>query len=175
MRVYIFILKVLESINLCMVVGLSVDYVVHLAEAYRMSPAERRHDRVKDMLQSMGLSVVSGAITTLGAATFMLFAQIQFFFQFGIFIISTVGMSLVFSLLGFTTIMALCGPQGDTGSLGKLAKKCLKCCFGDRCCKNSKIAGNNNVENARTHNRLCEKLTPCYIVEKLFDRISYGK
>ena len=112
--------QVLESLNLCLVVGLSVDYVVHLAEAYRTSVYASREGRVKDMLESMGLPILSGAITTFGAATFMLFAKIKFLFQFGLFVMSTVGISLLFSFLFFTTFMALCGPQGNTGSLSVL-------------------------------------------------------
>jgi hypothetical protein len=110
-------LQVLESLNLGMVVGLSVDYVVHLAEAYRLSTAQRRMERVRNMLESIGLSVLSGAITTFGAATFMLFSEIQFLYEFGVFVMTTVGLSLMFSLFGFTTCMALCGPQGNTGDI----------------------------------------------------------
>ena len=165
------IFQVLESINLCMVVGLSVDYVVHLAEAYRMSSAYRRHDRVKDMLQSMGLSVISGALTTIGAAVFMLFAQIQFFFQFGIFIISTIGFSLIFSLLGFTTFMSLCGPQGETGSLLRAARECKQCCCGNRCNKD----GETDKEKKSERKSIFKIISPCSLIERLFDRISYGK
>jgi hypothetical protein len=50
------------------------------------------------MLENMAVSVLSGAITTFGAASFMLFAQIKFSFQFGIFVMSTVGVSIMFSL-----------------------------------------------------------------------------
>ena len=153
-----------------MVVGLSVDYVVHLAEAYRMSTSYRRHDRVKDMLQSMGLSVISGAVTTIGAAVFMLFAQIQFFFQFGIFIISTIGTSLIFSLIGFTTFMSLCGPQGETGSLMKAARECKLCICGSQAKRNK--TGKTKSEESKS---FCERFSPCALVEKLFDRISYGK
>ena len=153
-----------------MVVGLSVDYVVHLAEAYRMSTSYRRHDRVKDMLQSMGLSVISGAVTTIGAAVFMLFAQIQFFFQFGIFIISTIGTSLIFSLIGFTTFMSLCGPQGETGSLMKAARECKLCICGSQAKR--KKTGKTNSEESKSFR---ERFSPCALVEKLFDRISYGK
>ncbi|KAL5008655.1 hypothetical protein ScPMuIL_014236 [Solemya velum] len=110
-------LGVLESLNLCMVVGLSVDYVVHLAEAYTMSKANGRMKRVQDMLESMGLSVVSGAMTSFIAAIFMLFAEIQFLYQFGIFVICTIGLSFMYSIVGFTVFLALCGPQGNTGSL----------------------------------------------------------
>lgn len=69
------------SLNLCLVAGLAVDYVVHLAEGYHMSKASDRHGRLRDALGSMGSSVLSGACSTLGASLFMLFAQIQFFFQ----------------------------------------------------------------------------------------------
>ena len=123
----------MESLNLCMVVGLSVDYVVHLAEAYATSPSDNRMGRVRHMLESMGISVISGAVTTFGASIFLLFSEIQFLYQFGIFVMSIVSTSLIFSLFGFTTCMALCGPQGNTGSLKELFRKIkTKCCCGTK-------------------------------------------
>ena len=107
----------MESLNLSMVVGLSVDYVVHLAEAYRSSPESDRAGRVKSMLGSMGLSVASGALTTFGAASFMLGSKIHLVFQFGVFVMSIISVSFLYALFGFTTFMALCGPEGDKGSL----------------------------------------------------------
>lgn len=102
---------------MCMVVGLSVDYVVHLAEGYHMSAHADRMLRLRDMLEEVGISVFSGACTTLGASIFMLFAQIQFLVNFGIFMFCTIGFSLVFSLGFFTTLMGLLGPSGDTGDI----------------------------------------------------------
>ncbi|XP_052106368.1 protein dispatched homolog 1-like [Mytilus californianus] len=115
-------LGVLESINLSLIVGLSVDYVVHFAEAYRTSPFTHRKDRVKSMLEGMGLSVLSGAITTFGAAVFMLFAEIQFSYQFGIFVMCTIGTSFLFSFLLFPAFMASFGPEGDSGSIPAIVK-----------------------------------------------------
>ena len=103
--------------NLTLVVGLSVDYTVHLAEGYHLSPEYRRRGRAYDMLEAVGVSVVSGAITTMGAAVFMLFAQLQFFVQFGAFLFGIIGFSLLYSLVLFTTLIALCGPEGETGSI----------------------------------------------------------
>ncbi|XP_053407451.1 uncharacterized protein LOC123533361 [Mercenaria mercenaria] len=164
-------LGVLESINLCMVVGLSVDYIVHLAEAYRMSKSPRRLDRVHDMLESIGLSVISGAITTMGAAVFMLFAKIQFFFQFGIFILSTVGISLVFSLLGFTTLLSLCGPENDTGSVTKMASSLVKFCK-----KGDNISEKAADEAAKTKSRIsCPCASPSILVDRFYDWLSYMK
>ena len=73
--------QVFECINLSLVVGLAVDYVVHLAEGYHASSAEDRLTRTRDMLEQVGVSILSGALTTLGAAMFMFGAVIVFFVQ----------------------------------------------------------------------------------------------
>ena len=125
--VYI-ISQVLESLNLVLVVGLSVDYVVHLAEGYSRSVKGDRLGRTRDMLEEVGVSVLSGAITTMGASVSMLFAQIIFFFQFGIFVFCTILFSITYALFLFTTFMALAGPQGTFGSLKPLYAKIGKAC-----------------------------------------------
>ena len=110
-------LGVLESLNLTLVVGLAVDYVVHLAEGYVTCPETSRQNRVKHTLSHVGISVLSGAFSTLGAAVFMFAAKILFFFQFGIFIFCTIGFSLLFAFFLFMALLVLFGPQGNTGSL----------------------------------------------------------
>ena len=108
---------------MCMVVGLSVDYVVHLAEGYYMSAHSDRMSRVRDMLEEVGISVFSGACTTLGASLFMLFAQILFIIKFGIIMFCTIGFSIIFSLGFFTTIMGIIGPSGKSGDIKELCTK----------------------------------------------------
>lgn len=110
-------LGILESLNLTLVVGLAVDYVVHLADGYVRSQKHSRGDRVRDTLGHVGISVLSGACTTIGASIFMLFARILFFFQFGIFMFCTIGLSIFYALFFFTTVLALVGPEGNTGSI----------------------------------------------------------
>lgn len=100
-----------------MVVGLSVDYVVHLAEGYHMSTHTDRLSRVRDMLEEVGISVFSGACTSLGASVFMLFAQILFIIKFGIFMLCTIGFSLIFALGFFAAVMGLLGPSGNSGDI----------------------------------------------------------
>jgi uncharacterized membrane protein YdfJ with MMPL/SSD domain len=152
-----------------MVVGLSVDYIVHLAEAYRMSKSSRRLDRVHDMLESIGLSVISGAITTMGAAVFMLFAQIQFFFQFGIFILSTVGISLLFSLFGFTTFLSLCGPENETGSITKFASSLVKFC--KKSDTMEQISSNPSADRKFCS---CPCASPSVLMDRFYDWLSYS-
>lgn len=110
-------LGVLESLNLTLVVGLAVDYVVHLADGYVRSPFHTRQEKIRDALGSVGISILSGATTTLGASVFMLAAKIVFFFQFGIFMFVTIGLSILYALFFFTTLLALAGPNGKTGSI----------------------------------------------------------
>jgi len=110
-------LGVMESINLTLVVGLSVDYAVHLADGYVRCEFSDRKRRVKHMLGHVGVSVLAGASTTLGASAFMLGSKILFFFQFGIFIFCTIGFSIVYALVVFTIVIGLIGPQGDKGNI----------------------------------------------------------
>lgn len=58
-------LGVIESIAMTILVGLSVDYTIHLAQAYRESAAHNRRDRLIDCLTSMGISVLSASATSI--------------------------------------------------------------------------------------------------------------
>ena len=109
---------------MCMVVGLSVDYVVHLAQAYSSSFHVDRLSRVQDMLDEMATSVFFGAITTLGAALFMFFTMLTFFKQFATFMFATIGFSLLFSMCMFTTLMGIIGPERNIGNLKALFRRC---------------------------------------------------
>ena len=110
-------LQVMISMNLCLLVGLSVDYVVHMAEAYYHAPNRDRMGKVQYMLEHIGVSVLYGALTTIGASIFMLFAQLQFFLQFGTFLLCTIGFSLVYSLTIFTAVLSMIGPEGKIGDI----------------------------------------------------------
>ncbi|KAK3093447.1 hypothetical protein FSP39_015842 [Pinctada imbricata] len=121
-------LGLLVSLNMCLVVGLSVDYVVHLAEGYHLSLHKDRLNRTRDMLEEMGMSVFLGACTTLSASLFMFLSQVQFFLQFGIFLFCTIGFSLFFSLGMFTVLMGIIGPQNEVGDLRVLIRWCKRKC-----------------------------------------------
>ena len=111
------LLQLMESINLTLVVGLSVDYVVHLAEGYSRSAHTDRRGRLHDTLVQLGISVLSGACTTMGGSAFLLLAEIMLFMQFGVFMFATILFSVVFALGFFTTMLGIIGPQGNRGSI----------------------------------------------------------
>eukprot|EP00903_Cladosiphon_okamuranus_P018081 g16640.t1 len=104
-------LGVLEAVLFVMVVGFSVDYTIHLSDSYLESESAKRADRVRDMLTNMGPSVLSGAISTLGTTLPLLFAYLTFFEKFGAVIFFIIAQSLVFSLMFYSAILDLVGPE----------------------------------------------------------------
>lgn len=70
-------LGVAESIASIIVIGLSVDFSLHLAHQYMESEEHTREGKTKDALVIMGSTVLAGAVTTLGAGSFMWPAQVR--------------------------------------------------------------------------------------------------
>ena len=73
---------VVECVGVAIMVGLAVDYVVHMSAGVAHSSATGS-DAVALALRNVGLSVVSGAVTTIGASLFLLPCEMAVFQQFG--------------------------------------------------------------------------------------------
>ena len=110
-------LGVMEAIAVVIIVGFSVDYVVHLANHYVESVYIDRFRRMKDALTGIGISIFSGAITTILSGIFLFLATIVFFENFAILILVTILFSLLFSLALFSSINFWIGPSGNFGNL----------------------------------------------------------
>ena len=72
-------LGVPESVATVIVIGFSVDYVVHLAAHYVHSPLYEREAKATEAISDMGISIFSGAVTTLGSGIFLFFGTLVFF------------------------------------------------------------------------------------------------
>ena len=94
------------------VVGRAVDYTVHLMHSYSEAGAPARYQKAQTALTEMGVSVVSGALTTMGAALPLLLAQFKFFTQFGNFIAIITFCSIAWAILYLMGLAMVCGPQG---------------------------------------------------------------
>ena len=131
-------LGVTESISIVVMVGFSIDYVVHYAASYVECEEEDRNGRIRHALHTMGISIVSGAVTTFLSGVFLLIPEFYFFVQFGILITSVVAFSLLYSNTFFIALLAVLGPEGDAGNLytEKRVKRLQRtfCCF-QRCSK----------------------------------------
>mmetsp|Transcript_21686 Transcript_21686/g.76147 ORF Transcript_21686/g.76147 Transcript_21686/m.76147 type:complete len:1073 (-) Transcript_21686:77-3295(-) len=111
------------SINLTILGGFAVDYVVHLAHSY-MHNTGTREERTRAALRDMGVSVLSGMITSVGASLMLFGTTLQFFSKFGGFLLMTVGCSWVWANFFFLALMATFGPEGGETMLG-LKKKAV--------------------------------------------------
>jgi hypothetical protein len=120
-----FSLGIFESVGLIVVLGLSVDYTVHIAHSYNEariggsceSKASEREQRASHAMTEMGISVLSGAITTLVASLFLLPSKFMFYHVFGIFMLTTVVVSTLISLTLLPALLMLFGPAGSAGDL----------------------------------------------------------
>lgn len=112
-----FALGISEAIAGCMVIGLSIDYTLHLSHAYIHASSATRDGKVVQALTVMGITVIAGAFTTLGSALCMLPCQLTFFLRMCKLIAGTIGFSLLYALFFFMPLLALIGPSGKSKSI----------------------------------------------------------
>ena len=113
--------NVIESIDISIAGGMAVDYVLHMAHAYNHQPPSwTREDRVKSAMGEMGVSVLSGMLTTFGACCALFACQLLWFRRFGIFITMLIMSSFFVSTFAMMPALVLCGPTGGKGDLRAL-------------------------------------------------------
>jgi len=108
-----------ESIAATIVLGLAVDYTVHLGHIISKSTQTSRGGKVAEAASMMGGTVLAGSVTTLGSALLMFACQLSFFAKMAVLISGTVILSLSFALLFFLPLCALIGPSGPPRSWRK--------------------------------------------------------
>lgn len=101
------------------------------AEAYVESSKKTRKERVTEMLEHMGVSVISGAISTLGCMVWMFAAPNTFFFKFATFMCTTIFLSCVYALVFFPAMLAIIGPEGRGGNLTPIIAYYTKMYYGE--------------------------------------------
>jgi len=113
-------LGISESIAGIIVIGLAVDYVIHLGHMYLEVGHlgyENRADRWAMALRSMGSTVLAGAATTFMAGISMRFCQMTFFTQMSTLISITIAYSLIYTLFFFMCILRIAGPEHRFGDV----------------------------------------------------------
>ncbi|KAJ9455055.1 Protein dispatched [Diplonema papillatum] len=130
----------IESVSVTLLVGISVDYVVHYAIHYaHVKPpgasvlalatpgATERKYRVYRTVIEMGPTVLGGAATSCGAAMVLFCTWVQFFYKFGAIFLATIVFSFIWALFFFLPMLSYFGPQGTFASLRPLLRRCLPC------------------------------------------------
>ena len=108
---------VAESIAVVILIGFSVDYVVHLANHYVEAPYKDRKRRIQHALAEIGISIFSGAITTMLSGFALIFCTVILFDKFSILIMVTIVFALIMSFGLFAALCHACGPVGTFGDL----------------------------------------------------------
>mmetsp|Transcript_15763 Transcript_15763/g.54749 ORF Transcript_15763/g.54749 Transcript_15763/m.54749 type:complete len:449 (-) Transcript_15763:1082-2428(-) len=124
---------VTESITIILTVGLSIDYVAHLAVAYQeavvdetdKSAAQVREERVRFAMEHLGVSVLGGAATTAGSIVFLLTATMIFMSRFGQILLGATAFSFVFAHTLFLPLCLVAGPTHGRGDFGAVVRRVL--------------------------------------------------
>lgn len=102
-----------ESIAIVLLIGLSVDYVIHLAAHYVNSKEKTRLGRMRESYREIAISITSGAITSFGCGLFLFGGNNLVFQKFAILICSTIAFSFIISMLLFGSMISMWGSIPD--------------------------------------------------------------
>eukprot|EP00401_Gymnodinium_catenatum_P002557 CAMPEP_0117615078 /NCGR_PEP_ID=MMETSP0784-20121206/84360_1 /TAXON_ID=39447 /ORGANISM="" /LENGTH=922 /DNA_ID=CAMNT_0005418815 /DNA_START=97 /DNA_END=2866 /DNA_ORIENTATION=- len=114
-----------ECVAGVIVIGYSVDYVVHLAHMYEEASRyghQTREARATFAIENLGTTVFAGAMTTAGSGLAMLACFSTFFHKMAKLILMTIVYSFIFSLGGFMSMMYLIGPEGHCGDIKHMVR-----------------------------------------------------
>ncbi|GAB0489956.1 hypothetical protein MMPV_001183 [Pyropia vietnamensis] len=154
-------LGVSESVAATIVVGFSLDYILHMAIDFTVHSgrasgkpkqgegivAVSSAERVRNALTEYGVSILAGAVTSFGAATFLWAATIVFFDKFALFVQATVVSSLVWSLLIFSGGLLVLLPEeggrwwtGDLRDIVTCGRRCWVAATGAPAARSGSVA-----------------------------------
>ncbi|KZS03479.1 Protein dispatched [Daphnia magna] len=123
-------LNILESVSVSLAVGLSVDFTLHYAVAYRLSAQETdRESSVVFSLSRMSSPIAMAAVTTLSAGAAVLPSSVVAYQQIGTFVVVVMITSWIYSTLFLPSMLRVCGPQNGCSQI-----RCPSCAHCFRCC-----------------------------------------
>ena len=74
-------LGVLEALVITLTVGLSIDFTIHLAVAYKVSPHADRRARSRDAISMVGAAVTMAALTTFLSGAAITLGRVMSYYQ----------------------------------------------------------------------------------------------
>ncbi len=110
-------LNVLESVIITVAVGMSIDFTLHYAMAYRLAPDLEREMRVICSISRMGSPVAMAAFTTFLAGAIVMPSTVLAYRQLGTFLMILMSMSWAYSTFFFQGLLRTFGPSGGFGQL----------------------------------------------------------
>merc|ERR1719242_2512320 len=104
---------IIEIISVPTVVGLTIDYALHITHAYIHSPFPDRVRRAKSAVNDLGSSVFASAMTTISAMMILYFATIVIFSDLGWVVGATTAFGVALALFVLPPCLMYTGPQYD--------------------------------------------------------------
>jgi len=108
---------------LVILIGFSVDYIIHYSADYMHSLEETRDLKMQTSLRQMGVSILGGYLTTFGSGIFLVTCEISFFYKFGQTIAITVTFAFLIATFSYSALMKTMGPQGGFGNIWVCKKR----------------------------------------------------
>ncbi len=99
-----------ESLGVSIFVGLSSNYLLHVAHAYHNSNIKERNAKIQRAAFVTGSPIVWSAVSTIGGSAFLFACRTWLLTELGILICTVIGLSLVFSLGFLLALLAMVGP-----------------------------------------------------------------
>ena len=102
----------IEAISIQIIVGLAIDYLLHLAHRYTHSPFFSQYGRARHALVEIGAPVLSAGITTMISSFMLLFAEVQILKVVGEIIFFMTLTSIILSTIFYIPLLMILGPVG---------------------------------------------------------------
>ena len=107
----------IECVCLTIIIGLSIDYCLHLGHSYTHAYASDRYKRTRNAVADVGSSVFGASMTTVVSMLVLLLCTIKIFNVIGTIIAVTILLAVAFSLGTFAAMLSMCGPEGNSGNV----------------------------------------------------------
>ena len=99
-----------ESLGVSIFVGLSSNYLLHIAHAYHTSNIKERSIKIQRAVFIVGSPILWSSLSTIGGSAFLFACRTWLLTELGILICTVIALSLIFSLGFLLALLSAIGP-----------------------------------------------------------------